>query len=675
MSTSKHIDGICLVAALLAVLLTFASVNAQTWGIQAADTTMGYEDRLFDTSKVHTVEIIMDDWDSFLENCENKEYAACSLVIDNQVYKNVAIRAKGNNSLISVSSYDNDRYSFKIEFDHYDSTKSYYGLDKLNLNSLIHDNTMMKDYLVYRMMGDFGVNAPLCSYVYITVNGQDWGLYLAVEGVEQGFLQRNYGSNYGDLYKPDSLNNKGMPMPNARAGAPQAPALRENGNRQFAPPDFPDGFAADAGAGASPDQRGDLPAANAPDRPDRPGGPGGMGADDVKLQYIDDDPDSYANIFDSAKTEVTEADQARLIASLKQLSEGVDLQSALDKDAVMRYFVVHNFVCNFDSYTGSMVHNYYLYEQDGVLSMLPWDYNLAFGSFQGNADATALVNFPIDTPVSGGDLSSRPMVAWMFGHEDDIEQYHQYFAQFLSAYFDNGNALQLIDQTAALIAPYVDKDPTKFCTYEEFTTAVVALKEFCALRAQSIAGQLDGSIPSTSDGQSADGTALIDASALNLSDMGAMNGGAPGGGAPRPGNAQNPTEDTQQTRNNQTLPSDQTMVQTAFREQGDQAIGVHTLAATADQENLQTDQSAAAPPAQDRQEPLEGQPNNTPADAPQMPQPPSMEQGQSPFSPDMQTANNQNGDGAAVSISLWLVIACAFVLAFGLVFAFLFKRK
>ena len=34
---------------------------------------------------------------------------------------------------------------------------------------------------------------------------------------------------------------------------------------------------------------------------------------------------------------------------------------------MIRYFVVHNFVCNFDSYTGSMIHNYYLYEEDGQL--------------------------------------------------------------------------------------------------------------------------------------------------------------------------------------------------------------------------------------------------------------------------------------------------------------------
>ena len=31
----------------------------------------------------------------------------------------------------------------------------------------------MKDYLCYTVMGEFGVASPLCSYAYITVNGED----------------------------------------------------------------------------------------------------------------------------------------------------------------------------------------------------------------------------------------------------------------------------------------------------------------------------------------------------------------------------------------------------------------------------------------------------------------------------------------------------------------------
>ena len=255
-----------------------------------------------------------------------------------------------------------------------------------------------------------------------------------------------------------------------------------------------------------------------------------MGSDDVSLVYTDDDYDSYANIFDNAKTDITDADKDRLIAALKQLNEGTDIEAVVDVDQVIRYFVVHNFVCNFDSYTGSMIHNYYLYEEDGLLSMIPWDYNLAFGGFQGGGDATSMVNYPIDTPVSGGTVESRPMLAWIFADEEYTALYHQYFSEFIAQYFESGYFEQMMAETKALIAPYVEQDPTKFCTYEEFETGIDTLEKFCLLRAQSVRGQLEGTIPSTDEGQTEDGSALVDASGLSISDMGSMNNGGMGGG-------------------------------------------------------------------------------------------------------------------------------------------------
>ena len=220
----------------------------------------------------------------------------------------------------------------------------------------------------------------------------------------------------------------------------------------------------------------------------------------------------YLNIFDNAKTDVSGKDEKRLIASLKKLSSYEDLEDVLDMDAVLRYFVVHNFVVNGDSYTGSMIHNYYLYEQDGKLSMLPWDYNLAFGGFQGN-DAERAVNDPIDDV-----LSDRPMQAWMFSSEEYTELYHEYYEEFLQSADIDG----LIDEAYNLIAPYVEKDPTKFCTYDEFETGVQTLKTLCSLRAQSVTGQLDGSIPSTSEAQKENSESLVDASAITISDMGSI---------------------------------------------------------------------------------------------------------------------------------------------------------
>ena len=568
MSTHKHIDRICCVAIVLALILTLVFLNAGQMGIQAASTSLGYEERLFDTSRVHTIDIVMDDWEGFLEGCTDEEYVLCSLVIDGESCKNVAIRAKGNTSLTQVASYGNDRYSFKVEFDHYDSSVSYHGLDKLSLNNIIQDNTYLKDYLTYQMMGYFGVDAPLCSYVYLTVNGEDWGLYLAVEGVEESFLERNYGSDYGELYKPDSTSMGGGRgnggafdmedwMTQREEDGDTEPAFDRNEFRQdkmqgMEPPglgggEMPDGELSrgempqlpdgEVSQGEAQRPEGEAPATEEGGEAAGSGQTGGgrqfgggtMGSDDVSLIYTDDDYDSYANIFDNAKTDITDADKDRLIQALKQLNAGENLESVVDVDEVIRYFVVHNFVCNFDSYTGSMIHNYYLYEEDGQLSMIPWDYNLAFGGFQGAQDATALVNYPIDTPVSGGTVDSRPMLAWIFASEEYTALYHQYFDQFITDYFDSGYFTQMMAQTKALIAPYVEQDPTKFCTYEEFETGFDTLEQFCLLRAQSIRGQLDGTIPATEEGQSADSSALVDASALTISDMGSMNNAMGGG--------------------------------------------------------------------------------------------------------------------------------------------------
>ena len=596
MSTSKYLETLCCLLLVFALLLStvLCAFGGTSGGSKSM--TMNYQSGLFDYTKVHSIDIVMDDWDGFIETCENEEYVPATVVIDGEKVGNVGIRAKGNTSLSSVSSMGSDRYSFKIEFDQYENGKNYQGLDKLVLNNLIQDNSMMKDFITYQMMGQFGVSTSLCSYAYLTVNGEDWGLYLALEAVEESFLQRNYGTNFGDLYKPDSLSfgggrgngkdfkmedfdfdslekgddsaqrpsseNKGENSSNPFGGNFTMPGGFDMGNmpqmpNQSASSDssnpfggnftMPEGFsmgnmpqmpnqsaASDSsnpfgGNFTMPEgfSMGNMPNMDKFDPSEMFGGGGGgfggfgMGSGDVKLQYIDDDADSYSNIFSSAKTAVTKTDQNRLISSLKDLSSFENLESVLNMDEVLRYFVAHNFVVNGDSYTGSMIHNYYLYEEDGKLSMIPWDYNLAFGTFQGG-NATSAVNDPIDSPLSVSE--DRPMAYWMFSSEEYTQLYHQYFSEFMEQFFSEGQIEALIRSTAELIAPYVEKDPTKFCTYEEFERGVEALSNFCQLRAESVAGQLDGSIPSTDAGQSADSSALIDASSLTVSDMGTMGG-------------------------------------------------------------------------------------------------------------------------------------------------------
>ena len=159
--------------------------------------------------------------------------------------------------------------------------------------------------------------------------------------------------------------------------------------------------------------------------------------------------------------------------------------------------------------------------------MIPWDYNLAFGGFQSSGNAASLVNYPIDSPVSGGNTEDRPMIAWIFANEEYTEMYHKCLSEFISGYFESGYFENMIDSVISMISPYVEKDPTKFCTYEEFEKGASTLKEFCLLRAESVRGQLNGTIGSTSDSQ--DSTTFIDAGDLKISDMGSMGNSDRGG--------------------------------------------------------------------------------------------------------------------------------------------------
>ena len=83
--------------------------------------------------------------------------------------------------------------------------------------------------------------------------------------------------------------------------------------------------------------------------------------------------------------------------------------------------------------SGNIAHNYYLYEKNGQLSLIPWDYNLAFGGFQ-STDASSTINFPVDTPFSSGvSTEDRQFFMALLNLEEYREQYHAYLSQLVEA--------------------------------------------------------------------------------------------------------------------------------------------------------------------------------------------------------------------------------------------------
>ncbi|WP_409367357.1 CotH kinase family protein [Lysinibacillus sp. 38-6] len=490
-------------------------------GIETKNTEFSYETLVFNKSKVTTVdiEIPQEDWEDMLENAADEELKQADVTINGKKVENVAIRTKGNLSLRSVVNSDSDRYSLKIDFDYYDDNQSLYGLKKLNLNNNYSDSTLMREYLSYELMEKMGLPTPAHSYMYVTVNGEERGLYLGVEAVDETFLANNYGSNDGFLFKPD-----------------------------------------------------------------------GTGSD---LKYISDNIDDYTGI--GLKTNEDNIDNSKLIEMLDAINNGGDIEKYLDVDEMLRYFAVNTALVNLDSYQGNMKHNYYLYENKGVFSIIPWDYNMSFGGFgvggggmgggnpnqmRGNADknlsadetednantaatkqpqsgqpngeqpregngelpqngqpngeqaqegqsngdksqegqananrnkggfdmgggmsgdlmADSAINFSITTPVSGTTLEERPLLNALLSNETYRAKYESYLEELATTYLTEDYIQSITNNLATLLTSYEEADPTKFYTTEQFLEGVAgdnSLPEFAKQRSESILKQLSGEL-------------------------------------------------------------------------------------------------------------------------------------------------------------------------------------
>ena len=550
MASHKNINKIIIAVVTVAVLVCFVAIGlseeiTEVFGGTGVD--MAYETKLFGKDELITVDIIMDeeDWNTMLAGAMTEEYYACDVVINGEKIRNVGIRPKGNTSLSAiVSDPDCDRYSLKLEFGHFVDGQTCFGLDKLILNNNYADATNMKEALIYDMFEYIGADASLYNYAEVSLNGEYRGVYLALEGVEKSFMLRNFGTQDGELYKPDSMEMGGGKSSSSSSSSSSAPSAPEGGFGGGGMPDMsnfdfrsmPDMGSFDfrnmSGTSENKDEASSESTSETESkRESSRGGFGGggfsMGGGGANLNYIDDELDSYSTIWEGEITGTSKSDHRRVVTALKNISEGNDLEKYLDVDNILKYMAVHTFAVNMDSLSGSMAHNYYLYEYDGQLNIFPWDYNLSFGgmSMGSSGDATDMVNDAIDTPFSGTKFFDA-----LLENEEYLAKYHEYLRQLAEEYVLGGRFDEVYNRIVSQIDELVKTDPTALYKYDEYTTAKDILYRVFKLRAESIKGQLDGAIPSTDEGQKADKSNFVDASDIDTKAMGTFNMGGFGGG-------------------------------------------------------------------------------------------------------------------------------------------------
>ncbi|MBY0013309.1 CotH kinase family protein [Paenibacillus typhae] len=433
----------------LAVVASVGGVTGSPSAAFAAEAgvSQAYES-LFTPDKVINVKVTIDDedWESILANPLEKEYKSVTVDVDGTVLENVGFSTKGNLTLKSVAGMtDSDRYSFRLKFDKYDKTQTLMGLDKMVLNNSYSDPSFLREYLHYEALRAIGEDVPLTVFTNLYINGELYGFYIGVESVDDSYLERNFGedADSGVLYDTEEKSY---------------------------------------------------------------------------LKY--EEGSDYETLTYDTGTEDDKASLKNFISVLNAMPDGEkgDIESVLDVDSALKYIAANAVLGNYDSYNGDKGHNYLLYgDANGKYTVIPWDMNMSFNGYSGGgggrgqdvagtaagtaANGTAAVGATaagttgttavsttagstgtaaatsaanavtasIDTPTLGIGVDQVPLI----GNLLEVPEYKTRYLGYVSELVTYLEGIQeRITGLASLIRPYVQADPTKFYTMDQFENNV-----------------------------------------------------------------------------------------------------------------------------------------------------------------------------------------------------------
>ncbi|HEU4737924.1 MAG TPA: CotH kinase family protein [Solirubrobacterales bacterium] len=100
------------------------------------------------------------------------------------------IRLKGDSTFRDLGG----KAAFKVKFNEFVKGQRFLGLKNLTLNNMVQDPSMVHEALAYAAFRAAGVPAPRTGYADVRVNGEEFGVHLNLETLDDVFLERLFGS-------------------------------------------------------------------------------------------------------------------------------------------------------------------------------------------------------------------------------------------------------------------------------------------------------------------------------------------------------------------------------------------------------------------------------------------------------------------------------------------------
>jgi len=136
----------------------------------------------------------------------------------------VGIRRKGGAG--SKSPIKTGKSGLKIRFDEFVDDQYFFGIKRLTLNNMIQDPSMVHETLTYELFHALGLPASRTGYAFITLNGDDYGLFLNLETLDEVSLPQWFETTQ-HLYEADE------PKTDLRPGEAETFEVEEGDDEDF----------------------------------------------------------------------------------------------------------------------------------------------------------------------------------------------------------------------------------------------------------------------------------------------------------------------------------------------------------------------------------------------------------------------------------------------------------
>lgn len=358
-------------------------------------------------------------------------YVHAKVEIEGEAYSDIGLRYKGNSSF--RSAIETFKRPFKLDFNHYKDGQKFLGMSQLNLNNNSMDTSQIREALAYGLFRKAGVPAPRTAFakVWLTVPGRH----------ERRFL---------GLY-----------------------TVVEEVNKAF----LKNCFQSAKGLLMKPTHANNMP-------------------------YLGQEWSAYDKTYEP-KTDARASDTRKFIAFLKLIhnAEPAEFQKQIDNfmetDEFLRFIAINAMLANLDSFLGTG-HNFFLYlhPDTGRIFWIPWDLNHAFGGFPGGGSAERQMRLSIKRPWAGRNI----LLDRLFEDETRRKAYENFCKSFASEHFTTAKLHAEIDRLYAAIKDAIEEENRAgvrlprgpMDRFESRGNGVEQLKTLAAMRAESVAAQLEG---------------------------------------------------------------------------------------------------------------------------------------------------------------------------------------